>query len=104
FTSTSQTGSNRPMPDADRDAAPPRRRRRRRGGFIGWAFAGPATLLVVGLSFFPAVWAFLISRTRWNGIAPPRDLGWGNYSNMLDDPQLWASVRHTAVLTALFVP
>ena len=70
----------------------------------GWAFAGPGTLLVVGLSIFPAVWAFLISRTRWNGIAPPRDVGWSNYQRMAEDPDLWASVRHTFVLTALFVP
>jgi multiple sugar transport system permease protein len=70
----------------------------------GWAFAGPGTLFVVGLSIFPAVWAFLISRTRWNGIAPARDLGWGNYQRMVEDPGLWESVRHTLLLTALFVP
>ena len=40
------------------------------GGLTGWGFAGPATLIVVGLSIFPAVWAFLISRQKWNGIAP----------------------------------
>jgi len=73
-------------------------------GLTGWAFAGPGTLLVVGLSIFPAVWAFLISRTRWNGIAPPRQLGWANYQVMADDPELWESVRHTFALTALFVP
>jgi len=73
-------------------------------GLTGWAFAGPATLLVVGLSIFPAVWAFLISRTRWNGIAIPRPLGWANYRLMAEDPELWDSVRHTFVLTALFVP
>ncbi|GLZ02407.1 sugar ABC transporter permease [Actinoplanes sp. NBRC 103695] len=73
-------------------------------GLTGWAFAGPATLLVVGLSIFPTVWAFLISRTRWNGIAIPRPLGWANYRLMAEDPELWDSVRHTFVLTALFVP
>lgn len=79
-------------------------RRRTAQGLTGWAFAGPGTLIVVGLSVFPAVWAFLISRSRWNGIAPPRQLGWGNYRQMLQDTQLWESVRHTAVLTGLFVP
>ena len=72
-------------------------------GLTGWAFAGPGTLLVVGLSIFPAVWAFVISRTRWNGIAQPRPLGWGNYRQMVEDPDLWDAVRHTSVLTALFV-
>jgi multiple sugar transport system permease protein len=81
-----------------------RRRRRLGEAATGWAFAGPGTLLVVGLSIFPAVWAFLISRTRWNGIAPPRDLGWTNYQRMAHDPDLWAAVNHTFLLTALFVP
>ena len=80
------------------------RRRRVNSGLIGWAFAGPGTVLVVGLSIFPAVWAFLISRTRWNGVAPPRDIGWANYQRMFDDPELLDAVRHTVVLTALFVP
>lgn len=89
------------------DSAARRRAHRRRAGaraLTGWAFAGPGTILVVGMSLFPAVWAFLISRTRWNGIAPARNIGWKNYANMADDPQLWASVWHTAFLTALFVP
>jgi multiple sugar transport system permease protein len=103
-TETAGAGERWQAPPAPR---PARRERRRRGAvraLTGWAFAGPATLLVVGLSLFPAVWAFLISRTRWNGIAPARDIGWTNYQNMVNDPQLWASVRHTALLTALFVP
>ncbi|HKT01819.1 MAG TPA: sugar ABC transporter permease, partial [Rugosimonospora sp.] len=70
----------------------------------GWAFAGPATLIVVGLSIFPAVWAFLISRTKWNGIAPARAVGWGNYRTMAQDPELRAAVGHTVWLTVLFVP
>jgi multiple sugar transport system permease protein len=81
-----------------------RRRRRVNQALTGWAFAGPGTLLVVGLSIFPAVWAFLISRTRWNGIAPARNIGWTNYQNMVQDPELGEAVRHTVVLTVLFVP
>ncbi|HKE50718.1 MAG TPA: sugar ABC transporter permease [Actinomycetes bacterium] len=81
-----------------------RRRRSARRAVTGWAFTGPGTFLVIGLSIFPAVWAFLISRTRWNGIAPSRDVGWRNYQRMADDPELWDAVRHTFVLTALFVP
>ena len=37
-------------------------------------FIFPATFIVLGLSIFPAGWAFLISRTKWNGIAEPQDL------------------------------
>lgn len=79
-------------------------RRRLLGFLTGWGFAGPATLIVLGLSIFPAGWALLISRERWNGIAPPRALGWDNYSRMADDPDLLDAVNHTILFTALFVP
>ncbi|MGI5244253.1 carbohydrate ABC transporter permease [Dactylosporangium sp. CA-139066] len=90
-----------------RTATPPARRPRGRGlrrTLTGWAFAGPATLVVVGLSLFPAVWAFFISRTKWNGIAEPRDIGWDNYRRLADDPDLAAAAQHTLLLTVLFVP
>ncbi|MEN3304360.1 MAG: multiple sugar transport system permease protein [Micromonosporaceae bacterium] len=89
-----------------RPVSTPLRRRRRglRRAATGWAFAGPATFLVIGLSIFPAAWAFLISRTKWNGISPARDVGWRNYQTMAQDPELAAAVGHTIWLTALFVP
>jgi multiple sugar transport system permease protein len=88
----------------NRDDRAARRRRRLIGDLTGWGFAGPATLVVLGLSIFPAVWAFLISRQKWNGIAPPKDLGWTNYERLAQDPDLLDAVNHTVVFTALFVP
>ncbi|WP_433085014.1 carbohydrate ABC transporter permease [Dactylosporangium sp. CA-052675] len=85
-------------------AAGPRTSRKLRRTLTGWAFAGPATLIVVGLSLFPAVWAFFISRTKWNGIAQPTDIGWANYERLARDPDLAAAAQHTLVLTLLFVP
>ncbi|MBU2670413.1 sugar ABC transporter permease [Actinoplanes bogorensis] len=85
------------------------RRARPRGRAVrrtltGWAFAGPATVLVVGLSLFPAVWAFFISRARWNGISPGVPVGWANYERLVSDPDMLAAARHTLLLTVLFVP
>ncbi|GAA3933515.1 carbohydrate ABC transporter permease [Actinoplanes auranticolor] len=80
------------------------RGRAARRSLTGWGFAGPATLLVVGLSIFPAVWAFFISRTKWNGIAPATDVGWRNYQRIATDPDAIAAAQHTLVLTVLFVP
>ncbi|MFI5908863.1 carbohydrate ABC transporter permease [Dactylosporangium sp. NPDC051541] len=85
-------------------AAKPRGKRSVRRTLTGWAFAGPATIIVVGLSLFPAVWAFFISRTKWNGIAQPQDIGWANYERLAQDPDLAAAAQHTIVLTVLFVP
>jgi multiple sugar transport system permease protein len=85
-------------------AVPVARKRRRRTSLTGWAFAGPATLVVIGLSVFPAVWAFFISRAKWNGIAPATQIGWANYQRLATDPDMLAATRHTLLLTALFVP
>ena len=100
--------TDRPAPpDAARPepaSRPGRWRRGTRRALTGWTFAGPATLIVIGLSIFPAVWAFIISRTKWNGISPATDVGWGNYQTAAQDPELRAAVGHTLELTALFVP
>jgi multiple sugar transport system permease protein len=78
--------------------------RRARRNLTGWAFAGPATFVVAGLSIFPAVWAFFISRAKWNGITPGVPVGWRNYQQLAQDPDMLAAARHTLILTALFVP
>ncbi|WP_067244050.1 carbohydrate ABC transporter permease [Microbacterium resistens] len=79
-------------------------RRRARESLTGWGFVGPATLIVLGLSLFPAVWAFLLSLQKWNGFATPEWVGARNYSEMVTDADLGAAVLHTLVYTAMFVP
>jgi multiple sugar transport system permease protein len=81
-----------------------RRRRRLLDDLTGWGFAGPATLVVLGLSLFPAGWALLISREKWNGISAPKDLGWQNYTQLAADPDLFDAVNRTVLFTVLFVP
>src|SRR5213596_2340336 len=61
----------------------------------GWGFVLPASFVVIGLSIFPAGWAFLISRQKTDLITPSENVGWGNYRLLLDDPGVWAAVRHT---------
>jgi multiple sugar transport system permease protein len=91
-----------PPQAAHRRSSPQQRAVRR--NLTGWAFAGPATVLVVGLSIFPAVWAFFISRAKWNGIAPATIVGWQNYQRLASDPDMAAAAKHTLLLTVLFVP
>ena len=50
------------------------------------------------------MWAFFISRAKWNGIAPATPVGWSNYQRLATDPDMLAAARHTLLLTALFVP
>jgi multiple sugar transport system permease protein len=92
-------------PERGRGTAPAGRRRRAlRESLTGWAFAGPATVVVVGLSLFPAIWALVISFTKWNGISPAVNIGLRNYQRIADDPDLAAAAQHTLLLTVLFVP
>ncbi|MBL0885514.1 sugar ABC transporter permease [Myceligenerans sp. I2] len=91
-------------------ARPPVRAvRARRGGRVpdgltGWGFVAPATLIVLGLSIFPAVWAFLLSLQDWNGFSAAEPVGLDNYREMAADPDLAAAALHTLLYTALFVP
>lgn len=80
------------------------RTRRPGGRLLGWGFVGPALLVVLGLSVFPAVWAFILSLQEWNGFSAPTNVGLANYQGMVTDSQLRDATMHTVVYTALFVP
>ena len=108
---TRTPNERRPSPasPAEAPAAAPRgtwtrRRRRVLANLTGWSFAGPATLIIVALTLFPAGWAFLISRQHWNGFTPPQSIGWTNYQTMVHDPDLRSAVDHTVLFTVLYVP
>ncbi|SDB90568.1 carbohydrate ABC transporter membrane protein 1, CUT1 family [Sanguibacter gelidistatuariae] len=83
---------------AERDTA------RRRTHLGSWGFVAPAMVVVLGLSVFPAVWAFVLSLQEWNGFSDAVPVGLDNYRAMIDDVDLGAAVVHTVVYTALFVP
>ncbi|MFZ2502641.1 MAG: sugar ABC transporter permease [Nocardioides sp.] len=85
-------------------AAAPRSRVSWRSTFTGWGFCAPATLLIVGLSIFPAGWAFLISRQRTDLIRIPRAVGWANYELMAQDPEVRAAAWHTLLYALMYVP
>jgi multiple sugar transport system permease protein len=92
-----------PVPAPGRDRRPGSARRVREG-LTGWGFVGPATVIVLGLSIFPAVWAFLLSLQDWNGFSTPEPVGFDNYRQMAGDADLAAAAGHTVLYTALFVP
>lgn len=70
----------------------------------GWGFVGPALVIIVGLSLFPAAWSLLLSLQDWNGFSQPEQVGLENYADVLAADEFWAAVWHTAGYTALFVP
>lgn len=87
-----------------RPTTPATRRQSRRQALEGWGFVAPALIIVLGLTVFPGVWAFLLSFQKWDGFSDPVSVGTTNYAAMLSDPELQSAVIHTVVYTVLFVP
>jgi multiple sugar transport system permease protein len=98
------TVSEQERAEAPRPSRSARTKKRMRNNLTGWAFIAPATILVVGLAIFPAVWAFLLSLQKTNLITPPKNVGLGNYQTMMSDPYALHAVWHTLFFTAVFVP
>ncbi|MFI7223527.1 carbohydrate ABC transporter permease [Nonomuraea angiospora] len=92
------------MSGAARVSAPPARRSRLVPQLTGWGFVFPATLVIVGLSLFPAVWALLLSLRDGDLLTGGDFVGLANYRDMLGDAELAASAGHTLLYTVLFVP
>lgn len=96
-----------PRPGASSDAAGARRARRRRGltsALTGWGFVAPATLIILGLSIFPAVWAFVLSLQDWDGFSEATWVGGDNYAQLIGDAEFGNAVFNTVGFTLLFVP
>lgn len=70
----------------------------------GWGFVAPALVIVLGLSLFPAVWAFFLSLQKWNGFSPAVNVGASNYQQMVSDTELQDALMHTLLYVLLFVP
>lgn len=70
----------------------------------GWGFVGPGTVIILGLSIFPALWALWLSLEKWDGFSQATFVGAGNYQKLITDEDFWAAVRNTGLYTVLFVP
>lgn len=82
-----------------------RRRRSIRDNLEGWGFVAPATILILGLSVFPAAWAFLLSMQKWNGFSPTQKfVGVDNYAKLVSDSELLDALGHSLFYVVLFVP
>jgi multiple sugar transport system permease protein len=86
------------------DAVASERRRKLADNVAGWGFAGPAILLILGLSFIPMGWAFLLSLTNSDLVSGGRFIGFDNYSALLKDPLLAKAFKNTVVFTLLYLP
>ncbi|MGV8882708.1 MAG: carbohydrate ABC transporter permease [Rhodoglobus sp.] len=79
-------------------------RRSLRETLEGWTFVGPALVIVLGLSIFPAAWAFVLSLQKWDGFSDAKFVGTANYAKLMTDGELGEAMLHTLFYTVLFVP
>jgi multiple sugar transport system permease protein len=80
------------------------RKRSLRETLTGWGFVAPASLVIIGLTIFPAMWAAWLSTQKTDFIVPSKTVGARNFRTMLDDDRVWQAAKNTLVYTALYVP
>ena len=80
--------------------------RSRKREFTGWAFAMPALLGFLFLSFVPMILSAYYSLTEYNIIGRPHFVGFKNYVSLFDgsDPFFLPSIKATAYYVLLSVP
>ncbi len=81
-----------------------RLRGRRADHAAGWAFAGPAVLLIFLFGLVPVLWTFWLSFQETDLTSPGTFVGTAKYQQMVHDPLFWRSARESLLYTVLFVP
>ena len=83
---------------------PPAWRRALPENLTGWGFVLPASVLVLGLGFFPVIWSFLLSTKSASGFGPEQSVGLANYRELAHDPEWLDAVSRSLKFTLLYVP
>jgi multiple sugar transport system permease protein len=66
---------------------------------IAWLFITPTIALLLAINIFPLIWTIQASFTNYRanmGWLKVRNVGTGNYSDILNDADLWAGMQTTA--------
>lgn len=92
-----------------RVTAPPRAAGPRLGrawkAALPYLFVAPALLFISVFLYAPILFSVGLSFSDWNFISPQANwVGWGNYAEVLSDPNFHAAARNTAVYTLLLAP
>jgi multiple sugar transport system permease protein len=75
-----------------------------RAGRLALVFTGPFFVLFVLFLFWPVVSALWTSFFDDSLVGPATWAGLDNYAELLEDPNFWAAMWHTALFTILSVP
>ena len=79
---------------------------RSRRGAIGYLFASPWLIGLLGLTLLPMVASLLLSFVKWNGIniSQMQWVGTSNYSRAFGDDNFWIALWNTAYYSFVAVP
>lgn len=69
----------------------------------GYFFISPQLLGLIAFHMIPIVWAGYISLTNYDGFSSGEFIGLDNYRSLLNDEELWLSLRNTTYYTLLSV-
>jgi ABC-type sugar transport system permease subunit len=72
--------------------------RRRRDYLTFLAFIAPNFILFGVFTFWPFVYSFVLSLTKWNMIGTAKFVQLENYEKMLNDPVFWLVLKNTVFL------
>jgi multiple sugar transport system permease protein len=81
-----------------------RRRTAVREAFSGYLFILPSLVLILTFYVLPILMTAFYSFTKFNIIQPPKFVGLDNFTKMLTDPFIKASITNTFVYTLISVP
>jgi xylobiose transport system permease protein len=67
----------------------------------GFVWAAPAALFFAAFGIAPIIVVVALSFTSWNGLGTPRWIGFGNWTEMVGDPDVSHGITVTLALTAI---
>ncbi|GCE09403.1 carbohydrate ABC transporter permease [Dictyobacter aurantiacus] len=97
-------------PEETRTSSDPRRQIRRRtssSSWIGYLFIAPNFLGFAIFTLLPLLFSLVIAFARWDIVSGTGGITWvglTNFSNLLQDPNFWESVRTTLIYVGASLP
>jgi multiple sugar transport system permease protein len=102
MSAVSAPGSVATAPKAKKPGISDRTRAERR---LGWMLVAPAVIVMIAVTVYPIINAFILSLQRADLRFPQnnRFIGFDNYGSVLSSPLWWADVVHTLIITVISV-
>lgn len=69
---------------------------------VAYLYLAPGLLLILLFVIVPLTHSIEASFLRWDGISPPKAIGWANYAAIFQDPELRSLFGHSLILIIFF--